>query len=105
MAENPDSKFEIQNNKYYLSPFVTLINKWNTGWRWLQQIPKFTTPVSWTLREVMYNDTTTRYNIYLKWLGVKKYESGDVAMMLKTGKKMVQDYIVFNYTPQDHIKI
>ena len=37
-----------------------------------------------------------------KGLGVKKFESGGVDMVLKTGIKVGKYYTVFNYGPQDH---
>ena len=59
-----------------------------------------------TLREILINDTTTRYKKNLKGLGVTNGESGDVAMMLKIAMKVAQDYSVFNYVPtRTHNKI
>ena len=51
------------------------------------------------LREVIYNDTTSRDIISLNGLGVTKGESGGVFMMLIPGKEVAQDYSVFNYGP------
>ena len=52
-----------------------------------------------TLREVLDNNTKTRYNSYLNGLGMKKGEYGGVSMMLKTGMEVDQDYTIFNYGP------
>ena len=60
---------------------------------------KFTFPVPGTLRGFLDNDTTTRDKISLKVLGVKKGKSGGVAMMMKTGMRLVQYYIFFFYGP------
>ena len=61
--------------------------------------PNFATPVLGTLREVLDNDTTTKYKSYLNVLGMTKGESGGVFMMLKTGMEVAQDYTAFNYGP------
>ena len=69
--------------------------------------PKFTALVSGTWSEIIYNYTTTIDIIHLKVLGVEKGEYGGVAMMLKTGIKLAQDYIFSNYVPpipQNNIK-
>ena len=49
------------------------------------------------LRLIIDNDTTTRYEIPLKGLGVIKCEYVGLAMMLKTGMKVAHDYSAFNY--------
>ena len=61
--------------------------------------PKFTASGKGTLKEVIDNDTITRYKITLNVLGVEKGESGGVSMMLKTGMDMSQDYTVFDNRP------
>ena len=65
-------------------------------------LPKFTAPVSETLREILDNDTTTRDKTPLKGLGVTKGESGGVSVMLEKRMKVAQHYTVFKYNPQNH---
>ena len=48
------------------------------------------------MREVLDNDTTTRYEIYLNGLGVKKVELIILSMILKTGIELSEDCNVFN---------
>ena len=68
--------------------------------------PNFATPVSGTLKEVLYNYTTTRDNIYLNGLEIKKVESVDVSMILKKGMEVAQDHNVFNHvTPIPHKEV
>ena len=50
--------------------------------------PKFSAPLSGTLREVLDNYTTTRDKIPIKSLEVTTFESVGVAIILKTGMKV-----------------
>ena len=62
-------------------------------------LPNYITLVPGTLREVLENDTTPRYKISLKGLGMKKVKSGGASMMLKIVMEVNQDYTVFDYVP------
>ena len=53
-----------------------------------------------TLREVIYNDTTTRDKIYVNGLVLTKGRYGGVYMMPEKGMGVAQDYNVFNHGPQ-----
>ena len=53
------------------------------------------------MREVLDNDTTSRYIISLSGLGVSNMESISLSMTMKTGMEVGEDYIVLNYrTPR-----
>ena len=70
-------------------------------------LTNFATPVSGTLRGVLYNETTPRDKISLNGLGTNKGKSGCAYMMLKTGMEVDQYYIVFKYVapiPQKKLK-
>ena len=62
-------------------------------------LTNFTTPIPGTLRGVLDNDITPRYNISLNGLGIKKGKSGGLSLMLKTGMEVSQYYTIFNYVP------
>ena len=62
-------------------------------------LPNFTTPIPGTLRGVLDNDITPRYNISLNGLGIKKVKSGGLSLMLKTVMEVSQDCTIFNYVP------
>ena len=47
-------------------------------------LPNFTAPVSETLKEVIYNFTTTRDKFILNGLGVTKVKYGGVSVIMKT---------------------
>ena len=59
--------------------------------------PKFSTPVSGTLREFIDNYTTTRDKIFFSELEVTNVKSGGVSMILKTGIEGAHYYNVFDY--------
>ena len=49
-----------------------------------------------TLKEVLYNDTTTRHKLFFNGLGMTKVKAGGVSMMLKTVTEVAQDYTFSN---------
>ena len=61
--------------------------------------PNFTTPMSGTLREVLYNDIVSRDKIFLHGLGTTKVKASGLSMMLKTGLELSKYYNIFNYGP------
>ena len=61
--------------------------------------PNFTTPLTGSIRGVLYNDTSTRDKIPINGLGMTKGESVIVYIMLKTGTEVAQDRTFFNKVP------
>ena len=57
--------------------------------------PKFTNPVSETLRKILDNNNKIREKTPFKGLSLTK----GVAMMLEKGMKVAKEYYVFNYGP------
>ena len=62
-------------------------------------LPKFTIPVTETLREFLDNDTTTRDKITLNGLGMKKDKSISVSVIMKIGTEVAEYCTVLNYRP------
>ena len=59
--------------------------------------PNFNTAAPGTLREVINNEITPRYKIFLNGLGMTKGKAGGLSMILKTGIEVAQYYTVSNY--------